>query len=277
MVQPMGPDPLGWFKRPIKDVADFKTMKYRSPPGITGEIFKEMGISAVAMPGGEIVPAAQRGTIDAAEWIGPADDRNLGLHTVWKNYYLQGLHQSTDIGEVLFNKAWWDKQPADVKEISEGAALASMIETYSFNVYRNAQAIVELREKHGVQILDTPKEFYPGVCQGNEYRARPLCGEGPVLQGGARQSAQVCQDGRAVLDEDPRPVFRARQLARSRSKLASGSPRPRASVVSSENSRAGHLHDDAGIAWSRARLELSRPDQPVVGPHRRAGSSFRWS
>ena len=57
MVQPMGPDPLGWFKRPIKDVADFKTMKYRSPPGITGEIFKEMGISAVAMPGGEIVPA----------------------------------------------------------------------------------------------------------------------------------------------------------------------------------------------------------------------------
>ena len=104
MVQPMGPDPLGWFKRPIKDVADFKTMKYRSPPGITGEIFKEMGVAAVAMPGGEIVPAAQRGTIDAAEWIGPADDRNLGLHTVWKNYYLQGLHQSTDIGEVLFNK-----------------------------------------------------------------------------------------------------------------------------------------------------------------------------
>jgi len=120
-----------------------------------------MGISAVALPGGEIVPAAQRGTIDAAEWIGPADDRNLGLHTVWKNYYLQGLHQSTDIGEVLFNKTWWDKQPADVKEILRGAALASMMETYSFNVYRNAQAIVELREKHNVQILDTPKEFYP--------------------------------------------------------------------------------------------------------------------
>ena len=161
MIQPMGPDPLGWFKRPIKDVADFKTMKYRSPPGITGEIFKEMGVSAVALPGGEIVPAAQRGTIDAAEWIGPADDRNLGLHTVWKNYYLQGLHQSTDIGEVLFNKAWWDKLTPDLQEILEGAALASMMETYSFNVWRNAQAIVELREKHGVQILDTPKEFFP--------------------------------------------------------------------------------------------------------------------
>ena len=161
MVQPMGPDPLGWFKRPIKDVADFKSMKYRSPPGITGEIFREMGVSAVAMPGGEIVPAAQRGTIDAAEWIGPADDRNLGLHTIWKYYYLQGLHQSTDVGEVLFNKAFWDKLPNDLKEILKGAALASMTETYAFNVWRNAQAIVELREKHNVQIMDTPKDFFP--------------------------------------------------------------------------------------------------------------------
>ncbi len=161
MVQPMGPDPLGWFKRPIKDVADFKTMKYRSPPGITGEIFKEMGIAAVAMPGGDIVPAAQRGTIDAAEWIGPADDRNLGLHTVWKFYYLQGLHQSTDVGEILWNKDWFNKLPADQRAILETASLASIGETYTFNVWRNAQAIVELREKHGVQILDTPKEFFP--------------------------------------------------------------------------------------------------------------------
>ncbi len=161
MVQPMGPDPLGWFKRPIKDVADFKTFKYRSPPGITGEIFKEMGVAAVAMPGGEIVPAAQRGTIDAAEWIGPADDRNLGLHTVWKYYYLQGLHQSTDVGELLWNKDFHNKLTPDLKEILKTAALASMTETYSFNVWRNAQAVIELREKHGVQILDTPKDFFP--------------------------------------------------------------------------------------------------------------------
>lgn len=161
MVQPMGPDPLGWFSRPIKDVNDFKSMKYRSPPGITGEIFKEMGVAAVAMPGGEIVPAAQRGTIDAAEWIGPADDRNLGLHTIWKYYYLQGLHQSTDVGEVIYNKDFYDKLAPDLQAILKTAALASMAETYSFNVWRNAQAIVELREKHNVQILDTPKDFFP--------------------------------------------------------------------------------------------------------------------
>lgn len=161
MVQPMGPDPLGWFKNPISSVADFKKLKYRSPPGITGEIFKEMGVSAVAMPGGEIVPAAQRGVIDAAEWIGPADDLNLGLHTVWKNYYLQGLHQSTDIGEVMINKSVWAKLPPDVQEIMRTAAMASMAETYTYNVYRNAVAVQKLRDEFKVTIHDTPKDFFP--------------------------------------------------------------------------------------------------------------------
>jgi TRAP-type mannitol/chloroaromatic compound transport system substrate-binding protein len=160
-IQPMGPDPLGWFKSPIATTADFKRMKYRSPPGITGEIFKEMGVAAVALPGGDIVPAAQRGTIDAAEWIGPADDLNLGLQTVWKNYYLQGLHQSTDIGEVLINKDFWKKLPADIQEIVRTAAMASMTETYTFNVYRNAQAVIKLRNEFKVTIHDTPKDFFP--------------------------------------------------------------------------------------------------------------------
>ncbi|MBL8704824.1 MAG: TRAP transporter substrate-binding protein [Rhodospirillales bacterium] len=161
MVQPMGPDPLGWFKNPIASVEDFKKLKYRSPPGITGEIFKEMGIAATALPGGEIVPAAQRGVIDAAEWIGPADDLNLGLQTVWKNYYLQGLHQSTDIGEVLINKAVWAKLAPDLQEIMRAAALASMTETYSYNVYKNALAVKRLRDEFKVTIHDTPKDFFP--------------------------------------------------------------------------------------------------------------------
>jgi TRAP-type mannitol/chloroaromatic compound transport system substrate-binding protein len=160
-VQPMGPDPLGWFKTPIASTADFKKMKYRSPPGITGEIFKEMGVAAVAMPGGEIVPSAQRGVIDAAEWIGPADDMNLGLQTVWKHYYLQGLHQSTDIGEILINKTVWNKLSPDLQEIIRTAAMASMTETYTYNVARNARAVVRLRDEFKVQIHDTPKDFFP--------------------------------------------------------------------------------------------------------------------
>ncbi|MGE5098139.1 MAG: TRAP transporter substrate-binding protein [Betaproteobacteria bacterium] len=161
MLQPMGPDPLGWFKRPINSTADFKKFKYRAPPGITGEIFKEMGVAAVALPGGEIVPAAQRGTIDAAEWIGPADDLNLGLQTVWKYYYLQGLHQSTDVGDIYINRDFWKKLPPDIQEIIRTAVLASIAETYTYNVARNAQAIVKLREQFKVQVLDTPKDFFP--------------------------------------------------------------------------------------------------------------------
>lgn len=165
MLQPMGPDPLGWFKQPIASVEDFKKMKYRSPPGITGEIFKEMGVSAVALPGGEIVPAAQRGVIDAAEWIGPADDVNLGLHRVWKHYYLQGLHQSTDVGEVLFNKTWFDKQSPETKEMLRTAAMATSAETYVFNVARNAAALDKLKRDSQIVVHDTPADFFPAFVK----------------------------------------------------------------------------------------------------------------
>jgi TRAP-type mannitol/chloroaromatic compound transport system substrate-binding protein len=160
MMQPMGPDPLGWFKAPIKSLEDFRKLKYRSPPGLTGEIFKEMGITAVAMPGGEIVPAAQRGVIDAAEWIGPADDMILGFQNVFKHYYLQGLHQSTDVGEFLINKTVWNRLPADLKAVVEGAVMATIAETYTFNVHRNAVALDKLKKDHKVTVHDTPKEFF---------------------------------------------------------------------------------------------------------------------
>jgi TRAP-type mannitol/chloroaromatic compound transport system substrate-binding protein len=112
------------------------------------------------MPGAEIVPAAQRGVIDAAEWIGPADDMILGFHNVFKHYYLQGLHQSTDVGELLINKGTWDKLPADLKAVIEGAVMATIAETYTFNVQRNAAALEKLKKDHKVTVHDTPKEFF---------------------------------------------------------------------------------------------------------------------
>jgi TRAP-type mannitol/chloroaromatic compound transport system substrate-binding protein len=81
-ILPAGPQAFGWFKRPIKNLADFKGMKCRET-GMAAEVFKAMGMSVVNMPGGEIVPAAQRGTIDCAEWVAGIEDLRLGLHTVW--------------------------------------------------------------------------------------------------------------------------------------------------------------------------------------------------
>ena len=119
---------------------------------------------------------------------------NLGLQTVWKNYYLQGLHQSTDIGEVLINKDFWDKLPPDLQEIVRAAAMASMMETYTFNVYRNAQAMVKLRKKHQGADPRHAEGLLPGVREGDQRRAGPLRGQGPVLQGSARLAAQLRQD-----------------------------------------------------------------------------------
>ncbi|HEX2542700.1 MAG TPA: TRAP transporter substrate-binding protein [Caldimonas sp.] len=182
MVQPMGPDPLGWFKNPINSLDDMRKLKYRSPPGLTAEIFKEMGVSAVAMPGGEIVPAAQRGVIDAAEWIGPADDMNLGFHNVFKHYYLQGLHQSTDVGEFLMNRTAWNRLAPDLKAIIEGASMASITETYTYNVFRNAQAIEKLKTEHKVTVHDTPKDIFPAFIKATNLVYDREAGRNPMFK-----------------------------------------------------------------------------------------------
>ena len=161
VVMPMGPDPFGWFKKPVNSMADLKETKYRSPPGIPAESFKLIGIPAVSMPGSEIVPSAQRGVIDAAEWISPADDRNLGLSSVWKNYYLQGLHQSSDIGDIYVNLDWWNSLPEDLQAIFQTATMSCIADTYNWNVSQNGRALKELVEEQGVTVRDTPDDYYP--------------------------------------------------------------------------------------------------------------------
>ena len=89
---PSGPQALGWFKWPIKNLADFKGMKCRQT-GINAEIYTEMGMRTVNLPGGEILPAAERGVIDCAEWVGGVEDLWLGFHTVWKYHYTPGMHE----------------------------------------------------------------------------------------------------------------------------------------------------------------------------------------
>lgn len=182
MMQPMGPDPLGWFRNPINSLDDFRKLKYRCPPGLVGEIFKEIGVNAVAMPGGEIVPAAQRGVLDAAEWIGPADDLALGFHTVFKHYYLQGLHQSSDVGEVIFNRATYNKLASDLKEIVQTAAMATMTETYTYNVWRNAQAVVKLQTEFKVTIHDTPKDIFPAFIKATNTIYDREAGKNPLFK-----------------------------------------------------------------------------------------------
>ena len=98
---------------------------------------------------------------DAAEWIGPADDRNLGLQKIWKYYYLEGLHQQTDVGQVIFNQQFWNSLPPDLQEIIRVAVKATVAETFDSDIYDNSVALHQLEEKDGVHVLDTPKDYYP--------------------------------------------------------------------------------------------------------------------
>ncbi len=100
------PQAFGWFKRPIKDLADFKGLKCRQT-GIVAEIYQRMGMQTVNLPGGEIVPSAQRGVIDCAEWVGGIEDLRLGLPQVWKYHYTPGMHESNSMRELIINSDVW--------------------------------------------------------------------------------------------------------------------------------------------------------------------------
>ena len=101
------PQALGWFKKKIDNVADFKGMRCRET-GIAQEVFNEMGMRTVNMPGGEIMPAAERGVIDCAEWVGGIDDLKFGFHTIWKWHYAPSLHEPVSIGELMINLDVWN-------------------------------------------------------------------------------------------------------------------------------------------------------------------------
>jgi TRAP-type mannitol/chloroaromatic compound transport system substrate-binding protein len=161
ILQPVGPEALGWFKEPINSLDDLRKRRFRTPPGIPGAIYKSIGVPAIALPGAEIIPSAERGVLDGAEWCCPATDLAYGFHRVFKYYYLQGLHQSTVNGDIYINKAFWDKLPKDVQAIVDGAATASMTYTLAYRILKNAEALKVLVNQHGVKLMDTPKEYFP--------------------------------------------------------------------------------------------------------------------
>jgi len=155
---PTSPQAFGWFKRPIKNLADFKGMKCRQT-GINAEVFQRMGMSTVNMPGGEIIPAAQRGVIDCAEWVGGIEDLRLGLHNVYKYHYTPGMHENNTIGELTFNLDVWKSLSPVAHEQVRSALRDTFISWLARNQKENADALKEFREKHGVHVLRTPPDI----------------------------------------------------------------------------------------------------------------------
>ncbi len=113
---PMPTQPLGWFKKPVTKAEDFKGLKYRTV-GISIDLFTAMGAAVNALPGGEIVPAMDRGLLDAAEFNNMTSDRMLGFPDVSKVCMLQSFHQNAEQFEIMFNKTKYDALPAKLRAI----------------------------------------------------------------------------------------------------------------------------------------------------------------
>ena len=155
---------LGWFKVPVKSWEDLKGRKCRET-GITAEVFSKSGMTPVNIPGGEIVPAGERGVIECAEWSSPADDMKIGFHSVWKHYYMPSVHEPAPILEVLINADVWKKLTPDLQQILKTAAWeATVMQRLLFNKL-NVEALEELRTKHGVQTHRTPDDILKKILE----------------------------------------------------------------------------------------------------------------
>src|SRR4051812_20619167 len=152
---PMPTQPLGWFKKPITKPEDFKGLKFRTV-GISIDVFTGLGAAVNALPGGEIVPAMDRGLLDAAEFNNATSDRILGFADVSKVCMLQSFHQNAEQFEIMFNKGKFDALPAKMKAIIENAVEAASQDMSWKAVDRYSKDYVELQSVDKVKFYKTP-------------------------------------------------------------------------------------------------------------------------
>jgi TRAP-type mannitol/chloroaromatic compound transport system substrate-binding protein len=152
---PMPTQPLGWFKKEVTAAADLAGLKYRTV-GLSADLFKQMGAAVTIMGGGEIVPAMDRGLLDAAEFNNPSSDKLLGFPDVSKDYMLQSYHQSAECFEVIFNKAKFDALPPEVQGIIKYATEAASSDMSWKAMDRYSKDLQAMKDA-GVKVHRTPE------------------------------------------------------------------------------------------------------------------------
>ncbi|NJM33371.1 MAG: TRAP transporter substrate-binding protein [Rhodomicrobium sp.] len=151
---PMPTQPLGWFKKEIKSADDLKGLKYRTV-GLATDIMQGMGVSVTQLPGGEIVPALERGVIEAFEFNNPTSDKRFGAQDVSKIYMMGSYHQASEFFEIIFNKDKFASLPAELQAILEHGAEAANTANYGLAMDRYSSDLQELI-KGGVNVYRTP-------------------------------------------------------------------------------------------------------------------------
>ncbi len=158
---PMFAQPFGWFKGEVNTVADLNGFKYRTV-GLAADLLQAMGMSVAQLPGGEIVPAMERGVIDAFEFNNPSSDMRFGAQDVAKNYYLSSYHQASESFEFLFNKDFFDDLDPDLQAILKYGVEAASTANTANAMDNYSSDLQKLATEHGVSVRRTSKDILDG-------------------------------------------------------------------------------------------------------------------
>ncbi len=155
---PMPTQPLGWFKKHVKSAADMQGLKYRTV-GLATDIMQGMGLKVTQLPGGEIIPALERGVIEAFEFNNPTSDSQFGAQDVSKHYHMGSYHQAAEFFEIIFNKDKFESLPAEHQAILEYAAEAANTANYGHAMDVYSSDLQSLMKDHGVNVYRTDQSI----------------------------------------------------------------------------------------------------------------------
>ncbi|HSE01196.1 MAG TPA: TRAP transporter substrate-binding protein [Burkholderiales bacterium] len=178
---PMPTQPLGWFKRPIKDAKELKGLKYRTV-GLAADLFQSMGAKVTQLPGGEIIPALERGVIDAFEFNNPTSDMRFGAQDVIKNYMMGSYHQAMEFFEIVFNKKKYQALPKDLQAILQYSAEAANSANYWTALDNYSKDLQDLISKHKVNVLRTPKSVMQAQLRAWDGLTKKLSDDDPFFK-----------------------------------------------------------------------------------------------
>jgi TRAP-type mannitol/chloroaromatic compound transport system substrate-binding protein len=150
----------GWFGKEMISIEDFKGLRYRIP-GLGGEVLRRLGAIVINLPPLEIVPALKSGALDAAEWVGPNDDLQLGLHTAAKYYYYPGFHEPGTTNSLSINKKLWESLTSEDRVMIETVVASSYTYVRAETHVNRIKALPTLLEEHGVQL----RKFDDGILR----------------------------------------------------------------------------------------------------------------
>ncbi len=178
---PMPTQPLGWFKKQIKTADDLKGLKYRTV-GLAADLMQEVGCKVTQLSGGEIVPAMDRGVIEAFEFNNPTSDRRFGAQDVAKFYMMGSFHQAMEFFEIGFNKKKHDSLPKDLQAILRYAAEAASSSNWWTAMDNYSRDLDELVTKDKVTVLRTPKAVFDAQIKAWDVVNKKLSDEDPFFK-----------------------------------------------------------------------------------------------